>query len=83
MQKNDVATSGKLQSFRELRKFLDIPKEEFDQGVRDLIKSGKISPHRHDFATSLEPHELEQLVHGGDTKAHKNEQYYVGAALRG
>jgi len=78
--------SGALVSARELRKHSGLSKPDFDRAVYELATSRKITPHKHDFATSLSPGELDELVdtaHGDPerSKIHANDgRYWVGIA---
>ena len=80
--------NGALVSARELRKHSKLSKADFDQAVYELAKSRQVMAHKHDFATSLPPDELAELIDtaNGDperAKIHANDgRYWVGVAKR-
>lgn len=82
------ADKGALVTAKELRAATGLDKATFDTAVSDLAKSGKVMPHKHDFATSLKPEDRDQLVDsaiGSPERAdlHANEgRYWVGFAKR-
>lgn len=78
--------NGTLVACRDLRKHAGMDKSTFDKAVYHLATSGHVTPHHHDFATNLEPHELNELVdtaHGDpervNTPANRG-RYWVGIA---
>lgn len=70
------AERGALVGARDLRRTAHLPKREFDHAVLELARSGRLSLHRHDYATSLSQDERDELVTDGDGT------FYVGMALR-
>lgn len=70
------ADRGALVVSRDLRRAARIDKESFDRAVLALARQGKLSLHRHDFASSLTPTERDELVTDGQGT------YYVGVAIR-
>lgn len=82
------AANGALISARQLRKHAGMDKPSFDKTVFELARQKRIMAHKHDFATSLPPHELDELVdtaHGDPERAkiHANDgRYWVGVAMR-
>ncbi|MDB5340834.1 MAG: uncharacterized protein JWN70_6453 [Planctomycetaceae bacterium] len=70
------AERGALVGARELRRAVRLPKSEFDHAVLELARQGRLSLHRHDYATSLTQEERDELVTDGDGT------FYVGMALR-
>ena len=78
--------NGALVACRGLRKHAGMDKSTFDKAVYHLATNGHVTPHYHDFATNLEPHELNELVdtaHGDpervNTPANRG-RYWVGIA---
>lgn len=70
------ADRGALVGSRDLRRAARLGKPEFDRAVLELARQGRLSLHRHDYATSLSPTERDELVTDGDGT------YYVGMAVR-
>lgn len=70
------AERGALVGARDLRRAAKLEKTQFDQAVLELARVGRLSLHRHDYATSLSTEERDELVHDGTGT------YYVGMALR-
>lgn len=79
---------GALVAVRDLRKVSGLSKNQFDQAVYDLVKEARVSAHRHDFAASLPPHELAELVDtsiGDPSRADlpaNHGRYWVGIARK-
>jgi hypothetical protein len=61
-----------LVSIRELRRSMNLPKQDFDKAVLSLASQGKVALHHHDFPTSLSQAEREALVQD------ERGTYYVG-----
>jgi hypothetical protein len=70
------AERGALVGSRELRRAALLEKSQFDSAVLDLARHGKLSLHRHDYASSLSQQERDDLVTDGAGT------YYVGMAIR-
>lgn len=70
------AELGALVGTRELRRAVQLEKSSFDAAVLELARQGKLSLHRHDYASSLPDEEREDLVTDGAGT------YYVGMAIR-
>jgi hypothetical protein len=70
------AERGALVGSRELRRASLLEKSQFDSAVLDLARHGKLSLHRHDYASSLNQQERDDLVTDGAGT------YYVGMAIR-
>ncbi len=70
------ADRGALVGSRDLRRAAKLEKQSFDRSVLELARQGRLSLHRHDYATSLSPAERDELVTDGAGT------YYVGMALR-
>jgi hypothetical protein len=70
------ADRGALVGSRDLRRAANLEKLPFDRAVLELARQGRLSLHRHDYATSLSPAERDELVTDGAGT------YYVGMALR-
>jgi len=75
-QVEPAAVNGALVAARELRRAANLPKSQFDEAILALARQGRLMLHRHDFASSLDPTEREELVTDGAGT------YYVGVALR-
>ena len=71
-----AADNGALVTARNLRRAANLEKSEFDRAVLDLARQGRLTLHRHDFATSLTEAERDELVTDGAGT------FYVGMALR-
>jgi hypothetical protein len=70
------ADRGALVGSRDLRRVAKLDKPLFDRAVLELARQGRVSLHRHDYATSLTAAERDELVTDGAGT------YYVGVALR-
>ena len=70
------ADNGALVAARNLRRAAKLDKHEFDRAVLELARNGRLTLHRHDFATSLSATERDELVSDGEGT------FYVGMALR-
>jgi glycosyltransferase A (GT-A) superfamily protein (DUF2064 family) len=70
------ANRGALVGARDLRRAAKLEKQSFDRAVMELARQGRLSLHRHDYATSLSAAERDELVTDGAGT------YYVGMALR-
>jgi hypothetical protein len=70
------ADRGALVGSRDLRRAANLDKPLFDRAVLELARQGRVSLHRHDYATSLTAAERDELVTDGAGT------YYVGVALR-
>jgi len=70
------AERGALVGSRDLRRAAQMDKLAFDRAVLELARQGRVSLHRHDYASSLSTAEQDELVADGDGK------FYVGVALR-
>ncbi len=68
--------NGALVPARNLRRAAQLDKRDFDLRVLDLARAGRLTLHRHDFATGLSTTERDELVCDGAGT------YYVGMALR-
>ncbi|MEW6264383.1 MAG: hypothetical protein AB1641_15035 [Thermodesulfobacteriota bacterium] len=64
-----------LVSLRDLRRSVDLSKEQFDKTVLDLARTGKVVLHYHDYPSSLSETEREELVR--DSLG----TYYIGIVL--
>ena len=72
---------GALATSRELRAATGLPKDVFDKTFMELAEKQLIQPHKHDFATSLGPDDLANLVDSGRLDMHANDgRYFVGAS---
>lgn len=76
------ADMGALVSMKDLRKHTGIPKEKFDKAVVELARSQLVMPHYHDFATSLSPEKLAELVDSGPDRHANAGRYWIGIAKR-
>ncbi len=70
------ADNGALVPARNLRRAAQLDKRDFDGRVLDLARAGRLTLHRHDFATGLSTTERDELVCDGAGT------FYVGMALR-
>lgn len=70
------AERGALVSAAELRKGIEMAKQDFDRTVLELARQQQLTLHRHDYPGSLTPEARDELVSDG-TGA-----YYVGMAIR-
>jgi hypothetical protein len=70
------AERGALIGARALRQVANLEKSQFDRLVLELAQDGRLSLHRHDFASSLSPAERDELVTDGQGT------YFVGMAIR-
>jgi hypothetical protein len=70
------AGRGALVGTTDLRRASGFTKLDFDRAVLSLSRQGRLSLHRHDFASSLTAAEREELVTDGAGN------YYVGVAIR-
>lgn len=70
------ADRGALVGARDLRRAARLEKSLFDQAILELARQGRLSLHRHDYATSLSSTQRDDLVTDGAGT------YYVGMAIR-
>lgn len=82
------AERGALVGTRELRAHFGdkVSKEELDNAVMETAKSGKVSLHRHDYASSLSQKERDEMVsyavEKGSRMEYQGKEYVVGLAMR-